>query len=59
MDPHWLISGKEQLPKPTSLEEREETLVKNQKTDVENGGKRVIKVVMFYEDGTFDAYSPS
>lgn len=54
VDIHWLLNGKGVFPKDTSNNSTPPTPSLFQESS--NDGKRIQRIVVFYNDGTFDEY---
>ncbi|MFT5738346.1 MAG: transcriptional regulator with XRE-family HTH domain [Maribacter sp.] len=56
---YWLLYGEGEFPKGTSTHASINTKNKTQnKPAIETTEKKVEKVIVFYEDGTFSSYTP-
>lgn len=53
VDIEWLLNGKGGFPKNT---ENNTTTPSLFNTNIENDGKKIQRIVVFYSDGTFDEY---
>ncbi|MCG1036790.1 helix-turn-helix transcriptional regulator [Polaribacter sargassicola] len=60
VDINWLLHGKGVFPKKTETKSNSTTsptLFSTNKEETENGnGKKIQRIVVFYNDGTFDEY---
>lgn len=61
VDLYWLLNGKGSFPTPAEQQSHKphsnETVVT--KENIQSHGKEVKRIVIFYQDGTFEIYNPS
>lgn len=55
VDIHWLLNGKGSFPKKT-VQDKNTTTTPSLFEANSNDGKRIQRIVVFYNDGTFDEY---